>query len=151
MDKDEKEYKSWKVTEGGEEVCHWVPGEDEKWSEYIIPPCKKCGSNNVVMRVYYNCGMVMYYCLDCSHSQAVPKQSNVERRRGNVYSRWREKKLEKNPACVVCGSTTNLEVHHIIPVEFSPELVLCETNGITLCRDCHKMVHNSRRWNSRKE
>ena len=103
--------------------------------------------NEGILQLWY--GNVLLFRL--LSQPRVPKQSNVERRRGNVYSRWREKILEKNPACVVCGSTTNLEVHHIIPVEFSPELVLCETNGITLCRDCPKMVHNTHRKNSKKE
>jgi len=48
-----------------------------------------------------------------------------------------------NPACAVCGSTKNLEAHHIIPYNVSPELELELDNLITLCEskrygvNCH--------------
>ena len=48
--------------------------------------------------------------------------------------------LKKNPACVVCGRRTGLEVHHILPYHLHPERELDETNVVTLCRiktDCH--------------
>jgi 5-methylcytosine-specific restriction endonuclease McrA len=58
--------------------------------------------------------------------------------------RWpaaRAAHLAIEPACVVCGSTANLEVHHILPFHVHPELELDPTNLITLCEraghECH--------------
>ena len=46
--------------------------------------------------------------------------------------------LQQEPACVVCGSQQNLQVHHVLPFHFCillgrPELELDQRNLITLC------------------
>ena len=49
----------------------------------------------------------------------------------------------ENPLCAVCGSDTNIEVHHIIPVNVNESLCFEESNLISLCRkykNCH-LVH----------
>jgi 5-methylcytosine-specific restriction enzyme A len=52
--------------------------------------------------------------------------------------------LEKEPWCRVCASMKDLEVHHIKPVHYNPELELEPSNLITLCEsigvNCH-FVH----------
>lgn len=55
---------------------------------------------------------------------------------------WAEKvKTRDNYTCAACGSTENLEAHHIIEqyksVDYSNEIA----NGITLCRKCHRAIH----------
>lgn len=61
-------------------------------------------------------------------------------------SRWpsvRRAHLKKNPACAVCGSKKNLEVHHKMPFHLDPGLELNPDNLITLCEskgdgvNCH--------------
>jgi hypothetical protein len=56
-------------------------------------------------------------------------------------SQWRAVRaahLLKEPACMACGRTGNLDVHHIIPVSFSPALECDPQNLITLCGSpCH--------------
>lgn len=59
-------------------------------------------------------------------------------------SGWRKKRLEhleKNPSCAICGLNTELEVHHIKPFEYWPELEEVDENLVTLCmnekRNCH--------------
>jgi len=42
--------------------------------------------------------------------------------------------------CQLCGSTSNLVVHHIYPKKDYPLLILDVTNLITLCRKCHQKV-----------
>ena len=55
--------------------------------------------------------------------------------------RWpavRRHHLEREPACVACGRSKDLEVHHIKPYRDHPELELDAGNLITLCADpCH--------------
>ena len=51
-----------------------------------------------------------------------------------------------NPAC---GSTQNLDVHHIIPRAKRPELALDLNNLATLCEKCHIATHGRSVLNSR--
>jgi len=39
--------------------------------------------------------------------------------------------------CERCGCTNNLQVHHIIPIRYAPELFLERANLMVLCRECH--------------
>jgi 5-methylcytosine-specific restriction endonuclease McrA len=48
-----------------------------------------------------------------------------------------------NPKCEICGTTANIEVHHIVPVSENPSLEFEPSNLISLCRkgrNCH-LVH----------
>jgi hypothetical protein len=49
-----------------------------------------------------------------------------------------------HPACEACGTTAELNVHHIKPFHIYPELELDHTNLITLCRVHHFTIgHDS--------
>ena len=51
-------------------------------------------------------------------------------------SRWptaRKRWLAIHPACAVCGTTEDVQVHHKTPVHVDPTLELDEGNFITLC------------------
>ena len=56
---------------------------------------------------------------------------------------WRKiktKVLKIQPYCTYCGSRDNLQVHHIKPVRYYPELMYSESNLMVLCRQCHYAV-----------
>ncbi|WP_411376670.1 RNA-guided endonuclease IscB [Desulfurobacterium thermolithotrophum] len=56
---------------------------------------------------------------------------------------FREKVLKKdNYTCQICGGRENLEAHHIIPKSKGGTNLV--ENGITLCKDCHRAVHEGR-------
>jgi len=56
-------------------------------------------------------------------------------------------KIRDNYKCQICGSTKNLESHHIIYKKNYPLLSFNINNGITLCRfKCHKEPHGGH-WN----
>jgi hypothetical protein len=83
------------------------------------------------------------------------KSGNTSKRRRSKYWRAvRKKHLEKHPACAVCESTTNLEVHHIIPFSdpsHGVELELVPSNLLTLCDglwglNCHFVFGHLRNW-----
>lgn len=57
--------------------------------------------------------------------------------------------LKNQPYCAYCGSRENLQVHHIKPVRYYPELVYEVSNLLVLCRSCHHLVTN-REMNDRK-
>lgn len=79
--------------------------------------------------------------------------------------KWFSRVIERDGRCMKCLATHNLDAHHILPVSTIIKIItadksfLCETekyhyviehqlivdadltNGITLCRDCHKLEH----------
>jgi hypothetical protein len=56
--------------------------------------------------------------------------------------RW----LAVEPCCQACGRVDQLQVHHILPVEYFPEKELDATNLITLCPRCHWMLGHLGDW-----
>lgn len=70
-------------------------------------------------------------------------ESESERLRGHDWFEIRNQVLERDGrTCRNCRSTTNLAVHHIVPIEASGTNRL--TNLATLCRSCHRNAHNER-------
>lgn len=60
------------------------------------------------------------------------------RQRASQWRAVRAAHLEKEPACVACGKTAGVAVHHIIPVSFDESKQLEPLNLITLCSSpCH--------------
>lgn len=59
---------------------------------------------------------------------------------------WKKKRREITDLyegkCAICGDTTNLQVHHIVPLSVLPELKLDNNNLILLCGRCHELCHN---------
>ena len=66
--------------------------------------------------------------------------------RGRIdWKNWREKVFEKdNYTCQLCGKR-NLEIHphHFIGLTYKPELAYKIDNGITVCKNCHYLIHSS--------
>lgn len=72
--------------------------------------------------------------------------------RSGAWPRVRAEHLRREPACIACGRTSNLEVHHIRPYAKFPELELATDNLCTLCGDpCHlvfgHLLNYRTRWN----
>jgi 5-methylcytosine-specific restriction endonuclease McrA len=71
-------------------------------------------------------------------------------------NRWRNKVYaQDNYTCQKCKDSCggNLNAHHICSWAYYPRLRYMASNGITLCRGCHKDFHNKfgRRKNTRKQ
>lgn len=67
-------------------------------------------------------------------------------RRSPELYQWRKAVLERdNHTCQDCGGTKNIAAHHIKPVIEYPKLIFNTGNGLTLCRDCHK-IHTAWMW-----
>lgn len=64
-------------------------------------------------------------------------------RRSGEYSSWRTAVFERDDyTCVKCGHRGGeLNAHHIKPFAKYPDHRLDVDNGITLCKECHKLVH----------
>ena len=74
-------------------------------------------------------------------------------------SKWpavQKKHIQIEPACVACGSSANLNVHHILPFHFCillgrPELELDQRNLVTLCEGTtnhHLLLGHLDNWQS---
>ena len=83
------------------------------------------------------------------------KAQKGEKRSGS-WTQVRNEHVEKHPACEVCGRTTKVQVHHLIPFHVAPDLELEPDNLMTLCENkknginCHLLVGhlgNFRRFN----
>lgn len=62
-----------------------------------------------------------------------------DKRYNRDYNKWRKSVLKRdNYTCQECEAKDNLEVHHIKPLKFYPELYIEIDNGLTLCNKCHR-------------
>ena len=117
----------------------------DQFAHYEIPKsCPLCASEDVVARVIIAKDMliVRYKCRVCGASQSLPKLENLTARERTPLDHWRRRVLSRDGyKCIICGSNKNLEAHHIIPVRNSNEQKFNDNNGITLCRECHRLVH----------
>lgn len=64
-----------------------------------------------------------------------------ESHRSSQWPTVRAEHLEKFPACRVCGSRKNVEVHHKEPFHLHPEKELDPKNLITLCSNPNCKSH----------
>lgn len=112
-------------------------------SEYMMPrECEMCGSENLAIRVVWSSGTTRYVCLDCCYSRSIAKQENLKKRTNSSINHWAARIVKRYPFCTICGSKEGLEAHHIIPVSHSMKYAYADTNGITLCKNCHWLVHH---------
>ena len=59
------------------------------------------------------------------------------------YHKWKEKVIERDKKCLICGNTKHLNSHHINSASYFPNERFNIENGVTLCHNHHTMFHNS--------
>jgi len=64
-------------------------------------------------------------------------------RKSTEYKEWRSRIFVRdNFTCQTCLKVGGrLNAHHIVPYIKDPNLRICMDNGITLCKECHKLAH----------
>lgn len=61
--------------------------------------------------------------------------------RSPLWRKVRSQIIKECGQCSACGTTSGLEVHHIVPVHINPSLELDMENLIVLCsRSCHLLI-----------
>lgn len=80
------------------------------------------------------------------HDRGSPASRGYDRR----WQKLRAAHLARQPACVACGSTDRLEVHHIVPVAEGGGM-LDARNLETRCLRCHSRVTAERRGSNFSE
>lgn len=74
------------------------------------------------------------------------KKIKKTERNSPTYKRFRKACLERDGfKCVMCGAEKELCVHHMVPFSKSDDLAVDPSNGQTLCKGCHMMVHGDAR------
>ena len=68
--------------------------------------------------------------------------------RSPKWSAVRRAFVRANPYCAACGTTRELEVHHIIPFHIDASRELDTANLLTLCQDCHLYIGHLKDWTS---
>ena len=64
-------------------------------------------------------------------------------RDNKLNTEWAIKVKKRDKVCVDCGSSKNLQAHHIYHWAKYPELRLNLDNGKTLCGNCHHKEHSN--------
>jgi len=58
---------------------------------------------------------------------------------------WKKILIERDGnMCEICGSTKNIQAHHIEHVVCNPIESLDIDNGILLCKECHNRAHKQK-------
>lgn len=98
-------------------------------------PCPYCGCNAFVYRE--NGPHVEVRCSFCDSHLGFAPQINE--------TRWKQMIKERAMhTCERCGrqlTSRKLDAHHMIPVWFMPDRKLELSNGICLCKECHRQLH----------
>jgi 5-methylcytosine-specific restriction endonuclease McrA len=71
------------------------------------------------------------------HDDQITSQSV---KRSSKWTTIRTNYLRAHPVCEACGSTIDLNIHHVIPFHIDPSKELDPTNLITLCRQHHLSI-----------
>ena len=71
-------------------------------------------------------------------------------KRSDKWPTARKYHLLEQPFCKMCGSTTDLQVHHCLPFAHDPTQELVDTNLVTLCEtlgiECHLKFGHLGNW-----
>lgn len=112
-------------------------------------PCLRCGSTihsfsaliDALGRI-----QVKVICETCGYDRLVPHIENQQKATSNLMTKWANNvKLRDNYHCRICGAADGergqIHAHHIIPKGASEKYRFDVNNGITLCEECHRLVH----------
>lgn len=76
----------------------------------------------------------------------IPFLLQAGEKRSTEWNKVRKEHLRLNSVCALCGSSKDLQVHHIKPFHIEPALELEPSNLITLCQskywgfNCHLLI-----------
>ena len=112
----------------------------------VCPSCEHYPLNVCVSTSDNETILISYYCPECGAEEWLAKTENVDtsQRNNSLQPGWKKKVLTRDGhACVICGETVNVDAHHLISASAVPGWQSKLSNGITLCRRCHKLLHDT--------
>ena len=94
------------------------------------------------LRPCLKCGRLIEAGSYCAHHQ--PPYSRFKQRSGGRQQTFRRKTLKRyGLACLVCGSTEDVEAAHDLGLDMTPDQTASYEQaeaGIPLCRRCHRKL-----------
>jgi len=87
------------------------------------------------------------WCCFCqvAENERVSRKASLNPRphhKGSRYSRWKKLIYSKfDCKCAICGSSEDINAHHLNSRDIHPESVFDVDNGVVLCHDCHHIFH----------
>ena len=116
----------------------------------VCPACEHTPLNVEISTNDYGGTFVWFVCPSCGNKEMLPRSKNTESstRNNKLQSEWARRVKERfGNACYICGETEGLDAHHLISASSEPKLQTKLTNGIPLCRRCHRLVHEkTNKW-----
>lgn len=109
-----------------------------------IYSCEKCGRKRTSEKLK---GMPKEYCRgekNPNYNPDLTDEDRADRRTNLQYKEWQYKVKEKaNFTCDICGDNRggNLESHHLNAHSIYKEKRYDVSNGVCLCKHCHKEFH----------
>lgn len=102
--------------------------------------CDYCGIRFERKRLYYRMQNKRHYCSNACLRSIGCKDG----RTGRKYAEWRKAVFARDKyTCRRCsGVGGQLRAHHIKPWRYYPKLRFVVSNGLTLCRVCHRKEHH---------
>ena len=101
-------------------------------------------------------------CRDNTIQQLKDRNKQLKKAKGEEYpdlkplnvkklNAWAKRVKERDGKCLACGDFTNLTAHHIYNKKVHRTLAYTDSNGVTLCSDCHRELHKKYGQGSTKE
>jgi len=103
-----------------------------------------CSDTNTVHRAAYEQQDMKFCSHSCAHrgeEHWAWKGGSDKIRKTPEYTQWLNEIHGSTDSCEECGSESNLQAHHIVPVSENKELATDVDNGILLCGECHSDKH----------
>jgi len=134
-------------------------GKKSHNNRQIMRVCKNCGRTQMVSPSFSKRPFCSRRCMAEWFSRNKKGKNHwnwqggiTEKESRNIlydgYKEWRKKVFKRDGyKCVVCGNNKSgeLEAHHIKPVKTYKKLILNVSNGLTVCKRCHRKIHYGKR------
>jgi 5-methylcytosine-specific restriction endonuclease McrA/endogenous inhibitor of DNA gyrase (YacG/DUF329 family) len=125
--------------------CRSIAQSGNEKSEHVEINCEFCGKVIRIRKKHYDLYGKRYCSQECySKSQINPDRESFMRDRDcDKMKDWRNSIFARdNYICQKCHKKGGkLNAHHIIPFSVDEGLRFEPSNGITLCKECHKKTH----------
>ena len=130
-------------------------------NKYKLVKCDFCGKEFEKLKCYTKDKTHLYCSKECrwngfskfysgenspEYNHDKPLEERLKDRKYIEYYEWRKQVYEKdNYTCQCCGDNKggNLVAHHILNYSEHDNLKIDINNGITLCKNCHKLFHDT--------
>ena len=123
-----------------------ISWNNKKRARGKVVNCENCGKEIYRIPSYIERNSHHFCSKDCEfewkRGENHPRyHGGYDSKYGRGWKRQRNLAIERDKICKNCGTSENLDVHHIIPFKISKDNSL--SNLIVLCKSCHSSIGNT--------